>query len=85
MRYRDDDAAGTDSLGDDELVALEEKLRAEYFRVERDVTPPGETRPPSMSDSPELLKAFDKWNRVNTAAKRRGLGAGHEGHHEGIR
>jgi len=66
----------TEGLGDAEILALEKKLREEFYRAEREAVRPGETRPPAVQESPELLKAFDRWSRVSTAARKRGLEGG---------
>jgi hypothetical protein len=69
-----DEHDATEGLGDAEILALEKKLREDFYRAEQAAMRPGETRPPAVQESPELLKAFDRWSRVSTAARRKGLG-----------
>ena len=66
-------AESADTLGDDDLTRLEAELREEFYRVERAATPGAGTRPPALHESPELLKAFNRWNRVSTVARQRAL------------
>lgn len=76
MSSRRDSTGDTESataLGDAELLRLEAELRQQFFEVERRSTPAGSTRAVTMNESPDLLKAFDRWNRVSAEAKRRGL------------
>lgn len=61
-------------LGDAELLALERALRDDFLAAERAATPHTDTRVPAVHERPELLKAYERWNRVSTLARRRGLG-----------
>lgn len=61
-------------LPDAELLQLERELREEFYAAERAATPTGDSRRPSVHERPELLKAYERWDRVSTLARRRGLG-----------
>jgi hypothetical protein len=63
----------TDSLDDASLIQLEADLRRQFYEAEQRATPAAGTRRPSLTESPDLLKAFNRWSRVSAAAKKRGL------------
>lgn len=74
-----DDIARSSELPDHELLRLERELREEFLAAERDAEPTPDSRPPAVHERPELLKAYERWNRVSALARRRGLGHPTEG------
>lgn len=74
-----DDLTRSNDLPDDELLRLERELRDEFYAAERAASPASDSRRPAVHERPELLKAYERWSRVSTVARRRGLGAGAEG------
>lgn len=73
MTDRDLALARSTEMTDNELMRLEQELRDEFYAVERAEPPTSDTRLPSLHERPELLKAYERWSRVSTVARQRGL------------
>ena len=62
-----------DTLPDDALLSIEQRLRDVFFTLEREQKARLGDRYSIMHAPTEVLTAWDRWTRVSTATRARGL------------